>query len=91
MVIIGTMAFPPESEKEMAERFSNAAPVPSFMTLRGPYVNSEVGVGNKIISIYEFDQSRIKEAYEFVLTRYSKYVGIPGFTYSVQPWLEMSD
>ena len=91
MVIIGMMAFPPESEKEMAERFAKALPVPPFMTLRGPYVNSEIGVGNKIISVYEFDQSKVKEAYEFVITRYSKYVGIRGLTYSVQPWLEMTD
>ena len=91
MVIIGMMSYPPESTEEMSSRFLESSPVPAYMTLKGPYVNSEVGVGFKVISVYEFEQSKLKEANDVVLDRYSKFIGVPGFTFSVQIWLEMSD
>lgn len=91
MVIVGMMLYPPESAKEMSERFMMSPPIPSFMTMKGPYMNSDVGVGFKTLILYEFDKVKIREAYEVVLDRYSKFIGVPGFTFSIQPWLEMSD
>jgi hypothetical protein len=91
MVIIGMMSYPPESAEELSSRFLASPPIPAFMIMRGPYLNSEVGVGIKTIILYEFEKSKIREAYAVVLDRYAKFIGVPGFTFSVQLWLEMSD
>lgn len=91
MVIIGMMSYPPERAEEMSRRFLESAPIPAYMTLKGPYLNSEVGTGFKVISVYEFEQPKVKEAFEVVLDRYSKFTGVPGYTFSVKIWLQMSD
>jgi len=91
MVIIGIMSFPLESSKEVGRRLGEQPPLPAYITMKGPYVNAEVGVGIKSIALYEFDQSKTREALDSVYNRYTKYIGIPGFTYSIHPWLEAKE
>jgi len=91
MVIIGMLSYPPESAKEMAKRFLEQTPVPAYITMKGPYYSSELGEGIKAIVIYEFDQSKFSEVNQFVITRYTKYYGVPGFTFSVNTWLETKE
>ena len=92
MVIIAIMSYPPESVKEHAKRFMEQPPLPAYITMKaGPYVGSEVGVGIKAIVIYEFDQSKFSEAMQAIATRYAKYFGVPGFTYSINTWLEAKE
>jgi hypothetical protein len=91
MVIIGTMLYPTESTKEAVKRFMEQPPLPAYITTKGPYVTSEVGAGIKIINIYEYDQSKFSEVMEFLGARYAKYIGVPGYTYSILPWLEIKE
>ncbi|MFZ1036497.1 MAG: hypothetical protein WAN57_04765 [Smithella sp.] len=85
MVIIGTISFPTESSKEMGKRFME---VPAFINKRGPYFNSELGVGIKCISIFEFEPSNMAEAIVFVNDYYATYIGVPGYSYTIDTWLE---
>jgi hypothetical protein len=85
MVIIGTISFPTESSKEMGKRFME---IPAFINKRGPYFNSELGVGIKCMSIFEFEPSKMTEAIEFVNDYYAIYIGIPGYSYTIGTWLE---
>ena len=91
MVIIGILSYPPESAKEMGKRFLEQPPLPAYITMRGPYFSADVGEGNKAIVIYEFEQSKFAEVYQFSSTRLTKYFGVPGFTYSLRPWLEAKE
>jgi len=91
MVIIGYLTFPPESANEMGKRLLQQPPLPSYITLKGHYVSSKAKEGIRSVSIYEFDQSKFPEAFQFVTTRFTRYYGVPGFTYSVQPWHEASE
>lgn len=91
MVIISKEAFPPKSANEMGKIFLKSPPLPAFITMKGPYVSFEVGVGIKIISIYEFDQSKMKEALEVVSNRYVDYFEVPGFTYAIEMWQEPAE
>ena len=92
MVIIGFASYPPESSHEFAKRFmEQSTPLPSHITMKGPFVSSEVGEGIKSIVIFEFDQSKIAEAIQVVSARYAKYFGVPGFTYSQHTWLEAKE
>jgi hypothetical protein len=85
MVIIGMVSFPSESSNEMGKRFMD---IPQYINKRGPYFQSEQGVGIKALSIFEFDPSKMAEANEFINNYYAQYIGIPGYTYSVGIWLE---
>jgi hypothetical protein len=91
MVIILSLSYPPEQVKEVARRFRELPPAPSYVTIKGPYVSSEVGVGIKTTSLYEYDQSKTKEAMEYVGSRAARFFGVPGFTYSSQIWLEVNE
>ena len=91
MVIIATISFPPESAKEIGKRVLELPPLPKYVTMKGPYVSSDVGVGIKAITVYEFDQSQVRETMELVSNRYVKYYGVPGFTYSIQVWQETAE
>lgn len=91
MVIIAAMSYPPESVKEMAKRFTTMAALPDFISMRGPYVSSVQGEGIQILSIYEFQEGRFSEAMQVVGKRMVAYYGVPGFTYSLNPWLDIQE
>lgn len=91
MVIIGILSYPPESSKEMAKRFLEQPALPAYITMRGPYFSGDVGEGNKAIVIYEFEESKFSEVNQFLITRFTKYNGVPGFTCSIRPWLEAKE
>jgi hypothetical protein len=85
MVIIGMISFPTESSVEMGKRFME---LPPYLNKKGPYFSTELGVGIKAISIFEFDPSKLAEANEFINNYYARYIGVPGYTYTVDIWLE---
>jgi len=91
MVIMSTVTYPPEHAKEVVKRMGELSPPPSYMTMKGPYVIGELGSGIKAIILYEYDQTKTKEAMEYVGKRLAKYFGVPGFTYSFGIWLEVKE
>ena len=91
MVIIANMSYPTESAGEMPKRFMEQPPLPAYITMKGPYGIFEVGAGIKLIVIYEFDKSKLSEAYEAIAARCTKYLGVPGLTYSTNIWLEAKE
>lgn len=88
MVAIGMISFPTESSKEMGKRFMEIPPLPTYITKKGPYFSSELGVGIKAISIFESDPSKMAEANEYISNYYATYIGVPGYTYSIGTWQE---
>ena len=91
MVTIGMVSFPAESSKEMGKRFKDLPPLPPYITRKGPYVGSELGVGIKLISIWEYDPTKMAEAVEYVGNYYATFFGVPGFTYTFGPWYEVKE
>jgi hypothetical protein len=91
MIIISFTSYPTESAKDMGKRFMELPPLADFITMKGPYINSVLGEGIKGITIYEFDESRYPEAGKHIGERMSTFFGVPGFTYSFKPWLEVQD
>jgi hypothetical protein len=89
MVIISLTSYPPESAKEVGKRFVEFAPLPDYITMKGPYINSVMGDGIKGITIYEFEDSKYSEASKFLNERVAALFGVPGFTYSIGHWLEV--
>ena len=91
MVTIGMTSYPTESTKELGKRFTELPALPPFLTRRGPYVGSELGAGIKTISIFECDPSKMAESAEFLGNYYARFIGIPGFTYSIGTWFEIQE
>ena len=92
MVIISQASYPAESVEEIAKRFVELPPLPDYITMKGPYISSLKGEGVQTIAVYEFeDQSKLADALTFVGSRIVPYYGVPGFTYSVFPWLEVQE
>jgi hypothetical protein len=91
MVTIGIVSFPTESSKEMGKLFKDIPPMPKYITRKGPYVGSEVGVGIKLISIWEYDPSKMAEVVEFIGNYYAHFIGVPGFTYTFNPFFEVKE
>ena len=91
MVIISLTSYPTESAKEIGKRFLELPPLADYITMRGPYIGSDVGEGIKGITIYEFDESRYSEASKYLGERMTILFGVPGFTYSLKHWYEVQD
>jgi hypothetical protein len=91
MVTIGMISCPTESSKEMGKRFMDIPPLPAYIKRKGPYVGSELGVGIRLISIWEYDPSKMAEAVEFIGNYYAHFIGVPGFTYTIDTWFEVTE
>jgi hypothetical protein len=91
MVIIGMLSYPPESAKEIGKRFLAQKPEPSYLTRKGLYILSKIGEGIQTITIYECENSKLSDGMDYIANRYTAYFGVPGFTYSVQVWFEISE
>ena len=91
MVIISIVSYPPEQAKEMAKRMGELPAPPSYMTMKGPYVSGELGTGIKAMILYEYDQTKTKEAMEYVGNRLARYFGVPGYTYTAHTWFEVKE
>ena len=91
MIIIAMQSFPIDQTKEMAKRFAEQPELPSFITRKGPYFHSVLGGGIKSVNLYEFDQTRMAEALNAVNARMVSYYGVPGMTYSVDLWSEVTE
>ena len=92
MIIIMQISYPPESNEEMGKRFQSASALPDFIKMSGPYISSVIHEGIKAITIYEFDESKYGEALNFIVSeRVAKYLTVPGFSYSLNHWLEVKD
>jgi len=48
-------------------------------------------VGINSLSIFEYDPSKMAEAYEFLGNYYAHFIGVPGFTYTIRPWFEVME
>jgi hypothetical protein len=91
MIMISITSYPTESTKDIGKRFKEFPPLPEYITMKGPYISSNLREGIKGITIYEFDESRYPEASKYLGERVARLFGVPGFTYSLKPWLEVQD
>jgi hypothetical protein len=87
MIIIANISFPPESANDVGKRFLETAPVPDFMTLKGPYVKG-MKEGIQAYELYELDNSKIAQGLDFVTNRCVAYFGIPNYRYNINVYFE---
>ena len=90
MVIIVDMSFPAESANDVGKRFLEIAPIPDFMTMKGPYIKGRKD-GIQGIELYELDNSKLAEGEEYVTNRCVTYFGIPDFRYEISVFFEAAE
>jgi len=90
MYMIAIGHYPQESGTELGKRFLEAKPAPDFITTMGPFVRSTLE-GIQTFTIFEFDPSKYAEANDYLNDRYAAYIGVPGYKYSIEHWLEAMD
>ena len=90
MYMLAIGHYPQESGTELGKRFMEAKPAPDFITTSGPFIRSSLD-GIQTISIFEFDPSNYADAVGYLNERYAAYIGVPGFKYSLEHWLEATE
>ena len=94
MVIYIETQYPTESVNQMAGKFVErmaSNPPPDFLTMRGPYVKAETGVGIQSITIFEVEDNKLAEGMMFCLETMVSYIGIPGYTYTIDVRTEVQE
>ena len=91
MVILMLTEFPAESAAEMGKRFIEEPSLPNFIKRKGPYINSEKGEGIQGTNVYEFSNTRMAEAFEFISSIAVTYLDVPGYSYSIKVCLEAQE
>lgn len=87
MIMFGKISFNSNCGMEVAEKYGSIAPVPDFMTIKGPYIRSSIDGGISTLSIYEFDDDKAEEAIEYLQKRYATFDAIEGANATVEEWL----
>ena len=65
-----------------ARKLSELPPLPGYIIRRGPFVSDGVGGDDRVITIYEFDKSRLADAWQIISDQLDVFQDIPGFTFS---------
>jgi hypothetical protein len=82
MVIKCILSVDMESIKYYDKQFSQLPPLPEHITKKGPYVNNNEGAAHQIIILYEFDRSKLREAWTNILKQIDSLHGVPGLAIS---------
>ena len=73
-----SFSIPLKNIKEYARKVVELPPLPAYITKRGPYIHEAV----RIMVVYEFDEAKIADAWEFIRKHLDAFRSIPGFTLS---------
>jgi hypothetical protein len=62
-------------------KLSELPPLPGYITMRGPFIHLGSGGDDRIDTIYEFDKTRLPEAWEIISNHLDLFRNIPGFNF----------
>jgi len=92
MVILTNISFGKKNLYEAERSIKEIFPVPGYMIMMGPYIKSvESGGDIQAINLFEFDESRLAEARDFINDRMAAYHNLVRLTYSVDLWFDAKD
>ena len=86
MVIITESLYYAKSSEEIVKRISEITPLPESLSINRPYAKFISKSLIKSIAIYEFHESKLFEALEYIAKRLSSCDGVPGYTYHAKIW-----
>jgi hypothetical protein len=84
MVIKCIFSIPLKSIKDYARQVMELPPLPEYISIRGPYINDDVGAGNQTITLYEFEESKSAEAWKSIFKQLDAFHAVAGFTFAAE-------
>ena len=81
MVIKCTLLVPLKKFLPYVKKLSELPPLPGYITQRGPFINKDVRDKNQIIIVYDFEESKLAEAWKIILNHLEVFRGIPDVTF----------
>lgn len=92
MVIVTTVSFNKNDMFRTEGHMGKLPPVPGYINMMGPYIkNVKFGGGIQTVHLFEFDESRLAEARDFISDRMRIYNEMADMSYSVELWLDLED
>ncbi len=92
MVIVATLSFKKDHICQTRGSMASLPPLPHYINMMGPYIkNVKLGGGIQTVHLFEFDESRIDEARDFINERMKIYGDTANLTCSVDLWLDLKD
>lgn len=86
MVIISECLYSSKSSEEIVKRTSKITPPPEFLSINGPYARYISKYRIKSITIFQFDESKLLQALDYIGQRLSSCDGVSSFSYNVRIW-----
>jgi hypothetical protein len=89
MFLVATVVYPPDKSVSVAKKFTEimAKQLPPFMTRLYTLGNSKIDLGIKVISIFEVDDTKIKEGIIEITRQCVQFNDIEGFKYEIETML----
>jgi hypothetical protein len=87
MIMFGSMGFPLESAKIVAECYARLPAHPDFLAVSGPFIRAAIEDGIETTTIFEFSDERQDEAIDYLQRRYAVFSAIPTVRASIEEWL----
>jgi len=91
MIIVVSITFPTESSKDIGKRFGELPTLPDYLKMKGPYVRGSALQGIQTLTLFEVEQSKMADAMIALGDRYAKYIGVPGYKYSINVWFDITE
>ena len=91
MVIKCTLSVSLKNIGAFAGKLSKLPPMPGYITRRGPFIHDDIGGDDRIIATYEFDKSKLAEAWEIISKQLDAFHDIPGFSASAHRSIVFSE
>lgn len=91
MILISNVTYPPESTREIANRYLKAPTLPDYITKKGPYIAADKETGMHSITYYELENHRLADGLQAVAESLSVYFGVPGYKYEIKTYFELEE
>ncbi|WP_022667251.1 hypothetical protein [Desulfospira joergensenii] len=91
MIIISNVTYPPESTREIANRYLKAPALPDYIKKKGPYISAGQESGMHSITYYELENHRLAEGLQAIADSLAVYFGVPGYRYDIKPYFELEE
>jgi hypothetical protein len=91
MVIITEASYPWSSLLLAAEAMEKVTAPPDFVTVHGPYLTAEKGIGSTVLAVYEFADERFREVADYISARMLNFIGVPGYTWEMKPYYPQAE
>ena len=85
------MTYPPESTREIANRYLTAPALPDYITKKGPYISASNTHGMHSITYYELENHRLADGLKAIGDSLAIYFGVSGYKYDIKPYFELEE